>query len=859
MKTKIFLTTCALAAAFVGCQNDEFDTIGGGEQASAGLVEVGDNFMIVGVGEEPADTRTHWVENTDKTLTSYFSPIVAKTGEGNTEIDAVEVMSPTIGACALVGGSVHSNYEFYHYGWLGKGQTEATFDPCDPSRLTNGWSYSELTYKGTAPSYNEDKVTDAALDTKNVWLFTDASKIVGNTTLKVSEMNANSGIYKTENKAMFEGDYILYYPYDESFSSGLIPARSKVAFTGMTRNNISDPQVAENTFRYAYAEGLVGGTEASAFEFTSLSGIIKITVNGNFTSDIKKLMLYSPSGAFKKTVYLNPSSIVSGQNGTSVYANNGEEETSKTIVIEMANGNNLEGVKNDTDKPGAVYVAALPTNVPDLKVLAYNTKNQWATYEIGAKEIKPNTGVGVEVTFSDKDFKNVYLAIDAATMKEAITNSATVATQQTPATIQVIGDITLDKANATDPAENKYEIPPYVTVTGDKIVVPEGVRLDIEDNATIESDVDIEGEACCTTLAVGAGEMWVLRGGTIAGDVNVKAGNGEGKEAATLWFAAGKSNNTSVVAKDAVITVDGNVTFKGVTDVFGTLTIGENAKATVGDVNGGASPNVNVKGGIVNNNGEFEVLYGRFAVLDASGQTVAAAGKNFKNNGKFIDNVGTTVTGAIQSMTMGAEAQYICKVNSQARLNEAYQSKTAANVIDIIEGLTGTAPEYKDDAYNFDAVKQHADKDVDIVVSGTGVKFLPNKAVTIGNLSVAGAGELTVEKTETYKVGTGTNIQELLATLTVNGDIELYGDFKTANDVIGMTADNLTVFGGGAATFGNRTNTTDVTVAIDNTIDVQKNGSFTITPAGSGLNVAYITCRKLIEGGTINGAPTVIE
>ena len=198
MKTKIFLTTCALAAAFVGCQNDEFDTIGGGEQASAGLVEVGDNFMIVGVGEEPADTRTHWVENTDKTLTSYFSPIVAKTGEGNTEIDAVEVMSPTIGACALVGGSVHSNYEFYHYGWLGKGQTEATFDPCDPSRLTNGWSYSELTYKGTAPSYNEDKVTDAALDTKNVWLFTDASKIVGNTTLKVSEMNANSGIYKTE-------------------------------------------------------------------------------------------------------------------------------------------------------------------------------------------------------------------------------------------------------------------------------------------------------------------------------------------------------------------------------------------------------------------------------------------------------------------------------------------------------------------------------------------------------------------------------------------------------------------------------------------------------------------------------------
>ena len=859
MKTKIFLTTCALAAAFVGCQNDEFDTIGAGEQASAGLVEVGDNFMIVGVGEEPAATRTHWVENTvnGKTvLSSLFSPIVAETGKGNTMIASTEVVSPTIGACALVGGSVHSNYEFYHYGWLGKGQTEAAFDPCIPGKLSNGWLYNELSYKDAAPTYAADKVTDAALNAKNEWLFTDGTKTVGTTTLEISEMNANSGIYKTENKAMFEGDYILYYPYDADFSSGLIPARSKVTFTGMTKNNVSDPQVAENTFRYAYAKGLVGGTEASAFEFTSLSGIIKITVKGNFTRDITKIMLYSPSGAFKKTVYLNPSSIVNGQNGTSVYASNGEEETSKTIVVEMAKGNNITGVDaNDpNDAPESVYVAALPTNVPDLTVLAYNAKKQWATYEVGAKEIKSNTGVGVEVTFSDEDFKNVYLAVDAATMKEAITESAKVATQQTPATIQVIGEITLDKANAT--AENRYEIPPYVTVTGDKIVVPEGVRLDIKDNATIESDVDIEGEACCTTPAVGAGEMWVLRGGTIAGDVNVKAGNGEGKKAATLWFAVGSSSNTSVVAKDAVITVDGNVTFKGVTDVFGTLTIGENAKATVGEENGGTEPNVNVKGGIVNNNGEFEVLYGRFAVLDASGQTVAAAGKNFKNNGKFIDNVGTTVTGAIQSMTMGAEAQYICKVNSQARLNEAYQSKTAANVIDIIEGLTGTAP---DDAYNFDAVKQHADKDVDIVVSGTGVKFSPNKAVTIGNLSVAGAGELTVERTETYKVGTGANAQELLATLTVNGDIELYGNFKTANDVIGMTADNLTVFGGGAATFGNRTNTTDVTVAIDNTIDVQKNGSFTITPAGTGLNVAYITCRKLIEGGTIDGAPTVIE
>lgn len=858
MKTKIFLTTCALAAAFVGCQNDEFNTIGADEQASAGLVEVGDNFMIVGVGEEPATTRTHWVENTNKTLSSLFSPIVADKGKGNAMIATTEVVSPTIGACALVGGSVHSNYEFYHYGWLGKGQTEATFDPCDQSELTNGWLYNELTYANTAPSYNAEVVTDAALNAKNKWLFDEGTKTVGTTTLKISEMNANSGIYKTENKAMFEGDYILYYPYDETFSSGLIPARSKVAFTGMTKNNISDPQVAENTFRYAYAEGLVGGTEASAFEFTSLSGIIKITVKGDFKSHIKKLMLYSPSGAFKKTVYLNPSSIVSGQNGTSVYASNGEEETSKTIVIEMAQGNNITGVDaNDADDaPESVYVAALPTNVPDLKVLAYSAQKKWATYEIGAKEIKSNTGVGVEVAFSEEDFKNVFLAIDAATMKEAIEESGKVATRQTPATIQVIGDITLDKDYVTSNDNGgKYVIPPYVTVEGDKIIVPEGIRLDISDNATIKSNVDVEGEACCRTPAVGGGSMWVLRGGTIAGNVNVKAGNGEGKKAATLWFAAGTSSNTSVVAKDAVITVDGNVTFKGVTDVFGTLTIGENAKATVGDETDKTSPNVNVNGGFVNNDGTFEVLLGNFAVGAAPGQpTTNADGERFKNNGTFIDNVGAVIGGIVANyMDMGTDAKYICRVNSQERLEEAYNNKQACNVVDFIAN-----DDYTEDTgggYDISVAKQHHNEYLDVIVSGDDVVFDPKAAAAeIGNLEVTGS--LTVASTRDLKNALGAVIGT--ATVTVNGNIDVRanGSFTTATDVIGMTAENLTVYAQGAAKFSKRSTKTGVTMDVAHGILVEENGSLEIEGGAEGdVNAASVICESYL--GKMDGYPTI--
>lgn len=839
MKTKFLFASCVLAAAITGCQNEEFEAVNVGGQAASDLVEVGDNFMISGVGAVAPGTRTHWVLG-NGVLSNAFIPVYGdEVPEGMkgyvTELNgSVSVVAPTIGACALVGGNVYSNYEFYHYGWLAAGVTAgAEFNPCLDAngnlQLNNGWLYSEVKLTNDDSSSKEgEEVTGITASDFN--LDSDNNKTINNQSVGLSQatLNLNSGIYKTENKAMFKGDYVLYYPYNNQFTEGMIPATSKAVFNEVQKNdNAASLDVAENTFRYAYAPNMVGGTIAASFEFKNLSGIVRIVVKKAQGSEdlpaISKLMLYSEKDGFLTKVYLDPSAIAAGKTGTDIYAK-GNEETNKTILLNMASGVELEA-------GNAVYISALPTTISDLVVYAYDATNKkWAACEVGNVEIPAGGTEGIDAVYDADDFKRVYLAVDEATLTEAITN-ASGATQQNPATIEVLGNITIGTAA-------EVVIPAYVTVEGDKIIVPEGGILSIDTNATIASDVEVQGQSCCGTATKG-GEMWVRNGATVSGTVDVLAGY-EGKDDASLSFS-NTGTGVSTVAQSAVINVEGTVEFLSTTEIRGAVNIAEDATATVSQT----TSDVNVYGGTITNNGTFEVAAGKFALWGAQGSSSAQDGQYFKNNGKFIDNVGTVVGGATANMVMSTEAQYICKVDDQARLDEAYIQKTACNLIQIIGKNSGKA-------YDLAEAVQHKDKDVDVEVACTGVKFKPSKEVTIGNLSVT-SGDLTIDKTS-VTAATETTPATYNA-LHVNGDIELYATFKTEKDVIGMTANNLTVYNQGSATFDKRESRNGVTLDVDQYITVEKGGTLTIVDAAS-ANAALVNCAEVVNhGGTFNGVP----
>lgn len=788
-------------------------------------------------------------------MINVYSPIATDAGGNNSipvggeSASSQLVIAPSIGLCWIgnggAGEQVYTNYEFFHNGWLGKGQKKAVFNPCDEGDLTNGWLYSDLKLANAVEAGKEAVRSDLTNVSGEAKVGAD-----GTTALDVQEMNLNSGVYKTCNKAIFGGQYIAYYPYNKNFKdAGAIPATSVVEFKDMKRNSAEDFQLSDNTFRYSDVAEITGGQQAQGFGFHNLSGVVRIVLKGaaDLNNEITKIMLYSKSSSFVKEVLLSPAKIAAGATGTELYSK--VVSTNKTILVNMADGQELAVTKAGGDN-SKVYLTALPAKISDLVVMVQDKDEMWAECEIGNFEIVAGEGRELVATYAKDDFKQVYYAVDQTTLEAAIAKCNAAGLSATKkATIEVLGDITL---------EENVTVPAFVTIDGDKVIVPQDVTLTLDDNSAVKSDVVVEGKSCCTG---NNGGILSVAGATINGNVSVTAGEATPAKAGQIKFTA----PGAVVAATSVIESEGNVVFANNSNVaiYGTLTLAENVKATVAE-----SAVVAVKGGIINNDGTFEVL-GDFSMLDAQGTTVASAGKNFKNNGTFIDNVGSKVGGATQYMTFGENGDYICKVDGENRMNEAYENKTACSTIEIINNRQN---------FTFAKVQQHNGKDVNIVVSATGTTFDPAKAVTIGNLTINSSKDLTVNTTKAIKDSKGNvtgyaaitvngnlnakgdlTLAENVRNMQIKGDITVAAEFAVKKDVRNMTADNLTVIKGGSATFANRVDSQDKTLEVSNTIEVQKGGTFTIEEKTAGQNIAYVTCTKLVEGGKFEGKPNVVE
>lgn len=808
MKSKKLLLALALPMAFAACSNEELIE-NGTAPSNNNLVELGDNFVL-SVQGAAGTTRGVW--EVDGNLKWSWIPEILADGTGaNSMLGTLNVATDEIGLCwtgelpdgtGSINSNVYTNYQFLHDGWLAEGEDAVEFDNCTQV-LKNGALYSNI---------NVGSLNNGSTLSEIKTQLKDASNYVNG-----QPLNLNTGIFKTSNKAIFGGSYIAYYPYNENFvDAGSLPVVSKVVFDNVEEGNVSAAHVAKNSVLVGYAKNLIGGSQASKFSMDPLSGIISLQIKGT-SKEIEKIALWSEDG-FVTSVNLDASKIKNNgaAAGEALYVS-GSKQTNATIVADL---------KDNVTLSDAVakkfYFPVLPTTVNNLKVVLYASDNSVAVIEAGNYTIGAAEGVKVAVNAKVTDFvANAKVAVDNDSFKAAIANEGTA---KDPIKVTVIGDITLT-ADAT--------IPAYVTVEGDKIIVPEGKTLTLADNSTIKSDVVVEGKGCCSAADVKGGILSV-EGATISGNVTVEAGEATPVAAGTINFI----KSGAIVANTTVIETVGQVNFTATAKdvvINGTLTLSEDAVAEVAE---GAV--VAVKGGKINNNGTFEVK-GDFSMLDASGSTVAEAGENFVNNGTFIDNVGAIVGGATQYMVFGEKGDYICKVDGVERMNEAYENKTACSTIEIISNSRIT--------YTFDKIQQHHEKDVNIVVSGSNVTFDPAKAITIGNL--------TVSKNQYYELyiatSNGTN------TITVNGDMTIGAVFFTETDVRNMKAKNLTVVEGGKVTFKNRDKSQDKTLEVSGTIEVQKGGTFTIKPAEVGQNTAYVTCTKLIEGGTFNGKPIVVR
>lgn len=845
MKTKKLILALTLPLAFAACSNEDFTGENATTPINDNMVELGEGFVLSVQGINDAATRGFW---DDKTLAWTWKPEILEIGPGNSifgNAGPLQVIADEIGLCSTgeylngkgsIGSEVYTNYQFLHSGWLATGQENAELSLCAPYTLQNGLLYPDVTegsldFSSTIAQFKEQ-------------LKVDANKVtIGGTAY---ELDLKTGVFSTENKAIMGGSYVVYYPYNDRFVEvGSLPATATMKFENVTVGDVSADHVAKNSFLVGYGRDLIGGQQASKFSLSPLSAIVSLQLKQTDTDaktpkNITRVALWSEDG-FVSEVNLDAAKIKAqgASAGEKLYVD-GTKKTTSTIVASLNTAVTLEKTT-----PVKIYLPLLPTTATDLKVILFADDESIAIkelnqdYTFGAAQ-----GKVVSVDVVEGDFKtDLLIAVDKASLKEAILTADAAPADKKP-TIQVIGDITLTSGD-------DIRISDGVTIEGGKLIVAEGAFLRILTGGTIKSTVDIQGQTCCGTAA--PGDMRVLKGATVAGDINVLKGYGE-KAAGTLSFT-NTGSGISVVKETSTITSEGTVLFQSKTDIYGTLT--NNGSVTIE----GAKGDVSVKGGTVNNNSTFEVI-GNFAMLDASGSTVFAAGRNFKNNGKFIDNVGATVGGATQNMEFGVNGDYICRVDNQVRLDAAYLEKTACSTIEFVGAGVG---------YDLKNVKQHNSKHVNLIYSATSAGSISLLAATVAETNI---GSLTV-KTDKLTVG-GTN-----GAITVNGDLAVMegasasanvgkaivvtgnivvdGTLATIANVKGMKAANMTINKGGKATFGNR-NHQDVTLAIAGYIDVKDGATFSYEDKGA-ANVARVTCIQLKEtSGSLfsNGKPDVV-
>ena len=861
----------ALAAtAIVGCTSEDVNDFTAKQAPEdSRLVELNSNFVLAGIGEESSGTRTHW-EMAGTSLKNKFLPILTEDAAVDAVLDTkVNKLDQSVGLCWLgeTGGeNVYTNYQFYHFGWLKQGETKATVE-CE--KLTNGAWYNEIKFTATGDVAGKEP-TPANFG----W--------VGAKDFAITDLNYNSGVYKTENKAIFGGKYIVYYPFNKDFNEvGTIPAKALTSFSPVP-TTLTDPALGAATFRYSAPVEIKGGDQAGGFGLYNLSALVQLKVTGASGGDIDQIVLRSKKEQLLEQANLAADKIVAGKKGTELYA---ETKGAKTIVAALG-----AAAAVSATSPVNAYITALPTKVEDLVAFVHREDGKWAKITIGSKEFKPNSGQVVTINVAPADFKTQFIAVDYATLTTALAEA-----HDQNATIEVIGDITIPKGSG-DLTINE----PKITITGDDIIVPENVNLNVT-LKEVKSDVRVLGKSCCSGTQ---GGRLFINGGKF-GNITMEPAE------ATVTEANYDTYNPAVTYAGAA-TIDagktfdvqaGNVTVDAAVAHKGNINIAEGVTLTVN-----ATGDLNFMGATVVNDGTIEVKKdGKFDITDKDGNASAEDGKNMTNNGKFIHNVDAQVGTAVQLMNQNGE--YRCKVDKQIKLDDAYQKWTACSVIEMVNTAATT---YDLGVAEKNINYQHNGKYIDIEVNTTSLTTFnnpvissgngDNKNIQVGKLTVMQGGlyvpfvtgegkreltvngDMTVSATsslfssakitvkENLIVNNGAELKyagkkqnegglAVVKDIKVSGATTKFNAGETSVDALNITCANFTLEKGATAVFGNRTEGDTKNLTVSGTITNPEGCTFRIIAANqeAGSVLATITCTKLIAQGSFpGGKPQVV-
>lgn len=554
MKTNKILLFSLAAAMMAGCADDEYiinnGVNGGSEGLNGKLVEAG----LLGVARDNGDAETRvyspegkfvWMPTElDDGGALTANRLNQKVGLCWTGRDA-----DGYGATEQLSEKVYTNYEFEHVGWLDQAASAPITNPCAVNELMNGAFIvgegdPEASFRGNYVGGNE--VVKARFN----YYYYGAKE--GRYTATGHEestgvLDLDRGVFKTNNASVFQGEYLVYYPYTKAFTKGQILANLPQTFTVDVKKD-RYAAASDSSFSIGYIKQYNGGSSAAGLDAKTLNGflIVKLynaSLSGSTADDktIKKVVFYSESNGIVYRQDLNAKKCVEdladngeidSKNGE-LFIDNANKKVTNALVANMVTGATegatIKGTKDGPTKPAEytwVALPVLPQKIEGLKVILIDDEDKSLEIDMSTQGQIASYGTQIkEINLYGQEFKNEYLAVDERSFISAmakIKDSGSKSMEKDANKVKLLRDIelTLDSKELSDYiGEGEYmgiynslffnkNITIYSNANA-KLILKSGTKMHIKNLATAITGVDntpvltvdvpmvIEGTECC--------------------------------------------------------------------------------------------------------------------------------------------------------------------------------------------------------------------------------------------------------------------------------------------------------------------------------------------------------------------------
>lgn len=605
MKTNKILLFSLAAAMMAGCADDEYiinnGVNGGSEGLNGKLVEAG----LLGVARDngDAETRVYSPEGQFVWMPSYVNST-------NGDLDSQRLnqkiglcwtgrnLEGDYGAVDVLDQKVYTNYEYEHVGWLDELAVGGPkTDPCKVNELLNGAfivgeGQPEAKYDGSYKTNNSKRWNQYYYGPKE-----GRYDEIANQQESSGKLRLDKGVFRTNNAAVFEGEYLAYYPYTKAFTKGQILANLPQTFTV----NVGADRYAaasDSLFSIGYIRHYAGGSSASGLNAKTLNGFLiaklynKDTDVASANKTIKKVIFYTEDvngivyrqdlDAAKCVEDLKDGELDS-KNGE-LFFQNGTKVTTNALVANMTT-DMLEGatINADTELDKAIWVAlpVLPQDIKDLQVILIDDQDKSCSIDMTGKgKISSNETQEIEINLNDCKFVNEYLAVDERSFISAmakIKTSGSTTTDKAANKVKLLRDIELTLGdNVADYIGNGKYMGEYNSLFFDRNIT---IYSNANAKLTLKSDTKMHIKNLASAIT-GVGDItpvltvdvpMVIEGTECCGEKVAKLSIGDAQKELT--------NQTCTVVLN-----------KGIEN-RGTLALGNNAKGT---------SFISIKGGLKN-------------------------------------------------------------------------------------------------------------------------------------------------------------------------------------------------------------------------------------------------------------------